>query len=137
MDEARLSPDLGRMIDAAKTAARSLGSEDPSVEGVALLDDKGAIHTGAASGRGEQAVAGSSAEPFRSAASVALQHAQEAGTGEILAAAVAAPFDTADTVVPGAATHECLVGLDPELPLVMKQRGRWVMVAVDTVTPSR
>lgn len=102
-----------------------------------MLDDKGEIYTGAACGRGGQAVASSSAEPFRSAASAALEHAQEAGAGEILAAAVAAPFDTADTVVPGAATHERLLGMDPELPLVLKQHGRWVMVAADTVTPSR
>jgi len=53
-----------------------------------------------------------------------------------LAAAVAAPYDTADTVVPGTATYERLVGIDPELPLVIKQHGRWVMVAASAVTPS-
>lgn len=124
------------MIDQAKTAARSLGVEDPAVEGVALLAEEGDIYTGAAAARAGYEITGSTSEEFHSAASLALQRAQDAGAGEILAAAVAAPYDTADTVVPGTATYERLVGIDPELPLVIKQHGRWVMVAASAVTPS-
>lgn len=136
MDEAHLSPDLGRMIDEAKTAARSLGIEDPAVEGVALLVEEGDIYTGAGLMSGGRAVADHMAAPSHSGASLALQRAQEAGAGEILAAAVAAPFDTSETVVPGVESYERLAGLDPELPLVIKQHGRWVMVAVSSVRPA-
>ena len=37
---------------------------------------------------------------------------------------------------PASATYERLVGLDPELPLVLKQHGRWVMLPANKVTPT-
>ena len=43
MDEDRLSPDLGRLIDQAKGAARLLGVEHPAIEAVALLGRRRAI----------------------------------------------------------------------------------------------
>ncbi len=135
MDEDRLSPDLGRLIDQAKAAAGSFEGQDPAIETVALLTEDGDIYTGAALARGGQA-ATAAGGPFRSAASLALERAQEAGAGEVLAAAVAAPFSTAETVAPGAASYERLVGIDPELPLVLKQQGRWVMLPAGRVTPS-
>jgi hypothetical protein len=137
MDEDRLSPDLGRLIDQAKGAAELLGLTDPDIETVALLSESGDIYTGATLHRGVQldpsAVPGVA---LRSAAHLALERAQEAGAGEILAAAVAAPYRLADTVLPSVATYERLVGLDPELPLVVKQHGRWVMLAANKVTPA-
>jgi hypothetical protein len=137
MDEDRLSPDLGRLIDQAKGAAELLGLTDPAIETVALLSDSGDIYTGATLHRGEQVdpSAGPGVNP-RSAAHLALERAQEAGAGEILAAAVAAPYRLADTVLPSAASYERLVALDPELPLVIKQHGRWVMLAANKVTPA-
>lgn len=138
MDEARLSPDLGRLIDQAKGAAKLLGFEDAAIETVSLLTDRGDIYTGATLHYGElvdPAAAGSGAAP-RSAAHLALEQAQEAGAGEILAAAVAAPYNPAETVPPSAAAYERLVGLDPELPLVTKQHGRWVMLPANQVSPA-
>jgi hypothetical protein len=136
MDEDRLSPDLGRLIDQAKAAARLFCLEDPTIEAVALLTDGGDIYTGATLNYGASLdLAAGSDETPRSAAHLALERAQEAGAGEFLAAAVAAPYDPADTVPPSVATYERLVGLDPELPLVLKQQGRWVMVGADKVTP--
>jgi hypothetical protein len=138
MDEGRLSPDLGRLIDQAKGAAALLGLQDPLIETVALLTDGGDIYTGATLHYGEQLAdpaAGSGASP-RSAAHLALERAQEAGAGEVLAAAVGAPYNLADTVLPSVATYERLVGLDPELPLVIKQDGRWVMLPANKVSPA-
>ncbi len=126
MDEDRLSPDLGRLIDQAKAVARALGIESPLVEGVALLSDEGNIYGGAVEGP---------TAPL-SAAHLALERAQKKGDSEILAAAVAAPYDPADTVAPSVAAYERLVGLDPDLPLVVKQHGRWVMLAASKVTPA-
>lgn len=135
MDEDRLSPDLGRLIDQAKAAAGAFEEQDPAIETVALLTEEGDIYTGAARARGGQA-ATAAEPPSRSAATLAMERAQEAGAGEVLAAAVAAPFETADTVAPGSATYERLVGIDPELPLVLKQHGRWVMLPASRVTPT-
>ena len=53
MDEDRLSPDLGRLIDQAKDAAALLGLQDPLIETVALLTDGGDIYTGATLRYGE------------------------------------------------------------------------------------
>jgi len=125
VDEDRLSPQLGRLIDEAKSAARALGVDSPSAEGCALLCDEGDIYVGAAL-----------APASESAAHLALEAADRAGAGEILAAAVAAPYDTADTVAVSMVTYERLVGLDPELPLVLKQHGRWVMLPADKATPA-
>jgi hypothetical protein len=124
VDEDRLSPELGRLIDEAKAAARALGVDSAAAEGVALLSDEGDIYVGAAQ-----------APASPSAAHQALERAQEAGAGEILAAAVAAPYDPADTVVASVASYERLVGLDPDLPLVVKRHGRWVMLPASELTP--
>jgi hypothetical protein len=137
MDEDRLSPDLGRLIDQAKAAAKLLGAEDPAIEAVALLTDGGDIYTGVTLHGGAQvdSTAGPGETP-RSAAHLALERAQEAGAGDVLAAAVAAPYNRADTVLPSVATYERLVRWDPELPLVFKQHGRWVMLGAGKVTPA-
>ena len=136
MDEDRLSPELGRLIDQAKAAARLLGVEDPAIEAVALLTDEGDIYTGATLGRGTADPAAGTALAPQSAAHLALERARAAGADEILAAAVAAPYRTEETVMPSTATYERLVGLDPGLPLVLKQHGRWVMLSADKVSPA-
>lgn len=136
MDEDRLSPDLGRLIDQAKAAGRLLGAEDPAIEAVAILTEGGDIYSGATLRPSvADPGAGVSAAPY-SAAHLALERAQEAAAGDILAAAIAAPYRAEETVMPSHATYERLVGLDPELPLVLKQHGRWVMLAADKVSPA-
>jgi hypothetical protein len=127
MDEDRLSPELGRLIDRAKAAVSALGVDIPDAEGVALLTGGGTVHCGAAAPACQASV---------SAAQLALERALSAGDAEVLAAAVAAPFDPADTVMPTPGSYACLADLDPELPLVVKQDGRWVMLAASKVNPS-
>lgn len=127
MDEDRLSPRLGRLIDQAKAAARVGGSVTEEAEGVALLGGDGEVyvgHTGA-----------EPASPRSSAADVALARARRGGCSEILAASVAAAADTADTVPPSAESRRALAGIDLELPLVFKQRGRWVSLPLSHVSP--
>jgi hypothetical protein len=125
MDEDRLSPELGRLIDEAKAAARLLGPDTLQAEGVALLTGGGTIHSGAAT----------PGAPPLSAAELAVARAHEAGDEEILAAAVAVPGDAGETVPPSAASHECLLRIDPELPLVVKRQGRWVALPASQVRP--
>lgn len=140
MDEDRLSPELGRLIDEAKAAALLLGADAPNAEGVALLADGRKIHSGGtADSPGLARVGLAGADPERppvSAAELALRCARTAGDEEILAAAVACPGDAAETVPPSAESHRCLMGIDPELPLVFKQQGRWVVLPVLQVHPS-
>jgi len=137
MDEDRLTPALGRLIDQAKGAGRQLGGEDQAIEAVALLTDDGDIYSGATLPCGDQVdPAAASGVPPRSAAHLALERARAARAGEVLAAAVAAPYSSAETVLPTVATYERLVGLDPQLPLVIKQHGRWVMLPADKVSPA-
>lgn len=127
MDEDQLSPQLGRLIDEAKAVARMLGITTPDAEGVALLTGKGTIHCGARAGATEEG---------GSAAGSALERARAAGDDEILAAAVAAPFHSGETVLPSAESCRCLAGIDPELPLVIKQHGRWIMIPASRVHAS-
>lgn len=126
--EDRLSPDLGRLIDHAKAAAHSLGKESTEVEGVAVLVENGEIYSGASDDRSGEAGGADAAQR-------ALERAEAAGPGEVLAAAVAAPFDTAETVSPGAGSHRLLSEIDPELPLIFKKHGRWVILPASQVVP--
>jgi hypothetical protein len=135
VDEDRLSPQLGRLIDEAKTAAAALGVATAEAEGVALLTEDGAVHSGAG-GRSRGAAAAEGNIPGRaslSAAGLALQNARATGDREILAAAVAAPCDSSETVLPGMESYKCLVEVDPEMPLVLKQHGRWVVLPLSVV----
>jgi hypothetical protein len=126
MDEDRLSPPLGRLIDAAKAAAGE-GAVDGPTEGVALLTDAGTVHAGCSRGHPDSSVP--------SAADVALDAARQAGSGEILAAAVAMPTDTADTVLPSTRSRQSLADIDADLPLVFKQQGRWVSLPLSQIPP--
>ena len=128
MDEDRLSPRLGRLIDEAKAAARRAGLEVAHAEGVALLTAADSVYVGYADGE-----AGSR---FVAAAQMALAAAQEAAGEEILAVAVASPSDPADTVLPSAESLGILAGVDPDLQVVFKQRGRWVMVSLSEIPPT-
>ena len=142
MDEDRLTPQLGRLIDAAKAAAYSFDASLLEAEGVALLTDDGAVHSGAGSRVGVAAGVGDAATEVTStevassspsAAQAALELARGRGASEILAAAVASPHDPSETVLPSPGSHRCLVDLDPELPLVLKYCGRWVVLPLSRV----
>ncbi len=123
MDVDRLSPRLGRLIDEAKAAARRAGPEVERAEGVALLTAADSVYVGH-SESGSCSVA---------AAEMALAAAQEAGGEEILAAAVTVPADPAGTVLPSAESCCILAGVDPDLQIVFKQRGRWVMLPLSEI----
>jgi hypothetical protein len=120
LDEDRLSPQLGRLIDAAKAAALRAAPAAPRAEGIALLTGTESVHSGHAGA--------DLAHPLASAAEAALAAARRVGDEDIVAAAVAVSNDSADTVFPSAESHRCLAGLDPDLPVVVKQRGRWVLL---------
>lgn len=126
MDVDRLSPRLGRLIDEAKAAAQRAGPEVTRAEGVALLTAAGSLYSGY-SEAGSCPVA---------AAQMALAAARESGGEEILAAAVAIPSDPAGTVLPSPESGRILAGLDPDLQIVFKQSGRWVMLPLSEITPA-
>jgi hypothetical protein len=132
--EERLSPQLGRLIDAAKAAAAQVDPTLPPTEVVALLTSSGAVHMGqtgqaAPAGRARQtgpAGVDQSEVPV-SAAEAARALAHAAGDYEVLVAVVATS-DASQSVSPSPATCRSLTELDPELPVVLKQKGRWVML---------
>ena len=127
MDEDRLTPQLGRLIDQAKAAALRADSTAPRAEGVALLGGDGEVYVGYA-GAEPSCPAASAAEP-------ALASARCGACDEILAAAVAVAGDSAETVLPSPESHRVLAGIDPDLPLVVKYQGRWVMLPLSRLTP--
>jgi len=119
MDEDRLTPQMGRLIDRAKAAASRVTAQDVRAEGVALLAVDGSIYCGHP---GEDPTL-----PVASAAEVALAFARRAGYAEISAAAVAVADEPSDTVLPSDGSRAVLAGIDPDLPVVFKHHGRWVL----------
>ena len=123
MHEERLSPQLGRLIDAAKAAAGQMDPTLPPTEVIALLTSSGAVHTGqmgpAGADHPEVAVSAAEAAPTLVGA---------VGDDEVLVAVIAVTGDASQSVSPSPATCRFLAELDPELPLVLKQKGRWVML---------
>ena len=127
MDEDRLTPQLGRLIDAAKAA--SLRTETAArAEGIALLTAGENIYAGCAGADPDT--------PMASAAEMALAAARAGGGTGIAAAAVAVVNDPAQTVLPGAESRQCLAAVDPDLPVVFKQRGRWVLLLLSQLPDS-
>ena len=128
MDKDQLSPQLGRLIDEAKAAARR-AAESPAetqalvegaihrAEGVALLLADGAVCS-----------APESKDEIQAPAAAAVGAARRTGEVGIVAAAVAVANDPAQTLNPCPQTRRVLAEVDPDLPLVVKQQGRWVMV---------
>jgi hypothetical protein len=118
VDEDMLSPLLGRLIDEAKAAARTDMSPQP-LEAVALLLEDETIVSAYASLGG--------ADPHSSAGDAALAKACGAGAQEVAAAAVALSGESRQSVFPSDETRRALVAVNADLPLVVKQRGRWIM----------
>lgn len=126
MDEDRLTPQLGRLIDQAKAAALRADPTAPRAEGVALLGGDGRVYVGYPGAE--------PARPSAAAAEPALASAKCSGCDEILAAAVAVAGDSAETLLPSPESHQVLAGIDPDLPLVVKYQGRWVMLPLSRFT---
>lgn len=114
MDEDRLTPELGRLIDAAKTAARdAAGAAASRGEGWAVLGLDKKVYAGArlAAATGEAVAAGTEPE----------------------AAAFAVIGESSETLLPGAGWRKGAEGADPELPVVAKYLGRWVLVTLGEI----
>jgi hypothetical protein len=126
MDEDRLTPQLGRLIDSAKVASLQAGAA--RAEGVALLTAGESIYVGYAGGDPD--------DPTASAAAAALAAARGAGEADIVAAAVAVANDPAQTDLPSMESRQCLTDLNPDLPMVFKQRGRWVLLLLSQLPSS-
>jgi cytidine deaminase len=127
MSEDHLSPQLGRLIDVAKSAVNEAGLSSRSVEVVGFLTAGGEIFTGCYSKDDPE-------NPSCDAATDALERCIQAGHEDIDAAIVAGG-DASEDSAPCAECHAVLMDIDPELPLLVKQRGRWVLLPVDRVSP--
>jgi hypothetical protein len=144
MREDRLSPRLGRLIDAAKAAAQgttvsrrttgsatsrtnaqSVAGSSAPVEAVALLCGSDAVY----------AVCSSDSGKMCRAAAEALDAARAAGEYEILAAAVAWRDATAADVLPCQTCRAALAAIDPDLDVVVKRMGRWVLLPLSSLSP--
>jgi hypothetical protein len=107
VDEDRLSPELGRLIDAAKAAAiaAAVAEGAPAAparrEGWALLGGDGRIYAGP----------------------------EAAAAPQPVAAAFAVAGESADTALPRGDWRTALGALDPDLPVAVKYLGRWVVIA--------
>jgi hypothetical protein len=117
--EEQLSPELGKLIDAAKTAAEQAGSCGCRAEGAAVLTESAQIFVGR-SGRGAEV--GPTCSVARAFAAAGLP-----GGDGVVAIALAAANDRATSFIPCEVCGSFLGSLDPELPVVTKQLGRWVM----------
>jgi hypothetical protein len=103
---------------------------DPTLartEVVALLTAIGAVYA-APAGEDQQGCPVSAAE-------AALALARAAGDCEVSTAAVTLANDVSESVSPSLATCLALAELDPELPIVVKQLGRWVMLPLSQLRP--
>ena len=117
MDEDRLTPQLGRLIDAAKAAARAAApgpaGRAAQQEGWAVLGQDGKVYAGAR-------LAGT------------LGATQRARTSPE-AAAFAVADAAGDTLLPGEGWRSGVTGADPHLPVVVKYLGRWVVVTLEEI----
>ena len=129
MDEDRLSPELGRLIDAAKAAAAApRGPGAPRAEGWALLVGDGTLCVG------PDAAAVISAA--RSGPGKASYGGLAAGAPELLAVAFAIAGEADDDLLPGEDARDALRALDPGLPIVVKHLGRWVVLPLSGLPPA-
>jgi hypothetical protein len=126
--EEQLSPQLGRLIDAAKAAAASVNPALPVAEGGAVLTGTQPVYAGQA---GMDPLS-----PQASAADAALAAARRAGEGEVLAAAVAIANDPSDTILPSPESRRSLAAVDSDLPIAVKQQGRWVLLSLSQLPAS-
>jgi cytidine deaminase len=121
MREDQLSPQLGRLIDAARSA---LAGCPLGREAVALVAEDGRIFTGCG---GAEWAAGACG-----AAEAALKAFAAADARSIDAAALAANSPD-ESFFPCPGCHAALSRLDPDLPLVIRQLGRWIILPLSSL----
>ena len=126
MHEDTLSPEMGRLIDAAKAAAARVAPFTAPAQGVALLTAGGQVRSG---------YEGDPAATWRGAVESALASLRRAGGGNVVAAAVAVANDIGESPLPSADCARSLAGLDPDMPVVVKKLGRWVALPVSDLVP--
>ena len=135
MNEDHLSVELGRLIDAVK-AALPVPPVGSRAEAVAVLTVGGFIYSGggpSAPDRTTERSDRSGQEGRCSAAAGALSLWRKAGEEEIAALALASAESGDDDPLPCRACGSVLMALDPDLPLVVKRKGRWVAVPLGSV----
>lgn len=125
MHEERLSPELGRLIDATKAAAGRAGPDRAGTEVVGLLMSTGRVYAACADEVGPEAPVG--------AVESVLALARAEGDNEVLTAAVALAHDFSESVSPSPVTCRSLAEIDAELPVVIKRMGRWVVLPLSRV----
>ena len=127
MDEDRLNPQLGRLIDAAKAAATRAGAEGSvapagsapldagrmRAEGWAVLGVDGKVYSGTLLASALAAVRDSRTSPE--------------------AAAFAVAGESGDTLLPAEDWRAGADSADPDLPVVVKYLGRWVVVTLEEI----
>jgi hypothetical protein len=134
--EEQLSPELGRLIDAAKSAAAQAGASGGKAEGVALLVGSGEVFIGRSgdvhSGEDRSGNEGSGKDGPPPSCAVARAFSAAAGsqTGDVLAIALAATGGPPDSFVPCDDCRAYLAALHPDIPAVTKQLGRWIVTPV-------
>lgn len=127
MHEEQLSPLHGRLIDAAKAAAALASPRSPIAEGVAVLTESGAIFTGHTGENRDVLPCG--------AVEQALRASREAGGGGVCSVALASGRAGLDSVFPCPDCYRALTQIDPELPMVVMQLGRWVLIPLSRLAP--
>jgi hypothetical protein len=137
VDEDHLSPELGRLIDAAKAAAAAAAAareeavaqdgarraEAPVAwaEGWAVLVGDGTVYAG----------------PDVAAVLFAAQAGcPSGGDRELLAAAFAVVGEGGDTLLPGEGDRAIVSAVDPGLPVAVKHLGRWVAMPISELPPA-
>ena len=132
MEEDHLTPRLGRLIDAAKAAARAAAAPAaPAAEDVAA-PARPAGEVGSAQPEGWAVLGGDGKVYVGPRLAGALGAAQRAQTSPE-AAAFAVVDVVGDTLLPGGGWRSEVTGVDPHLPVVVKYLGRWVGVTLEEI----
>lgn len=128
--EESLSPELGRLIEAAKAAAsRAYAPYSGFGVGAAVLSEAGTVHLGV-NVENASFPAGLCAERAAAAAAVA------AGHRDLRAVAVAPAGADVETLLPCGFCLQFLSELGRDLLVVAKERGRWVARPVSALLPA-
>jgi hypothetical protein len=130
MDDDRLTPQLGRLIDAAKAAAARAGAEGGAAEGGAA---EGASAEGAPARAEGWAVLGEDGKVYPGSRLAGAFGAAQRSRTSPEAAAFAVAGESGDTVLPAGDWRGGAVGADPHLPVVVKYLGRWVVVTLEEI----
>lgn len=135
MDEDRLTPQLGRLIDAAKAAAggacapQAPGLAGGSTAGAAgttgLADSASAVATERAEG---WALLGVDGKVYSGTRLARAFDGMRAAKTEPEAAAFAVHGESGDTLLPGWGWRTGAQGIPADLPVAVKYLGRWVLV---------